>query len=400
MTVLLVGAGLLVSSLLAACGEGTRADESETSARDRIDSLGSQPDAPLVPVAAVTVSERFRLGRSAHAQAGLHELLDLEIDDAGALYVLDRVDPRRMQIVKLDSSGQHAEPFGKYDNRRDRVQFTTGFEVAPWNVVLLVDRALNTLTSYLTIGTFISSIYLNGFGMNVHPLPESGHFYLHKWDPERRRSYVVFLRSPLDSLGVAYGVDIPPGQSVRQEARDVGFLTAVDGQGRLYVAFSDGYPVRVVTREGETVRLIGVDRRPVHKSSSELEAERARLEGGLRREFLDAPDSLLEEALEPDSLYPMIEELAIDPFGRLWVRTHRREITGATPYDVFNERGQFLARVSIPGEVVHTAFRADGRMFVIDAAATEAMIVGYDIALSESGTSAAIADRGDAAAGP
>lgn len=343
-----------------------------------MDPLASQPDRPLVAAEEVEVTETFRLGLAARAEAGLERPLDIAYDQGGNLYVLDGAGPTR--IFKFDSTGQFQMRFGRHEPDVERIGRANGFGVAPWNTVLLVDKAHNLLVSFLTTGTFASTVQIHGMGMKVMPLSGFGEYYLQKWDPASRRAYVVHMRTPIDSLGTPYSIGIPPGQSVRKEARDVAFETAVDARDRLYVAFADAYPVRVVEPDGSTVRLMGIDRPPVGKTAAAIDAERERNYREIEAKLPDISDELKAEAAEPEPVHPMVEELAVDPAGRLWVRTHRRGMEDATAYDVFNADGDFLAAVRIPGDVRGTTFAPDGRLVVIDASSdTSREIVAHRI---------------------
>ena len=155
---------------------------------------------------------------------------------------------------------------------------------------------------------------------------------------------------------------------------------AYDEDGRLYVAFSDVYRVRVLDRRGATVRVVESARAAVRKSPRELEEERDLTLARLRVTLTDVSDSLLQEAARPDSVFALVEELIVDPAGRLWVRTHRAEGSGGTAYDVFNERGEPISWVAVPAVVRKSAFAPDGRLFVIDERdPARPTIVGYEI---------------------
>lgn len=353
----------------------------------------------LIDPATVRVEEVFRLVDEAAARADLRQPRDLAIEDDGTLIVLDFAVPDHRQIVTFDPSGDYGIRFGELDDRTDRLGPSDQFAVMPWKYVMLVDAADNALTSFLTLGTYVSSVTLAGIGMAVQPMPEYGHFYLKKWDPPRRRAYVVHMQLPVDSLSLVYQVTLPPGQPVRKDARDVSFLTASDRAGQLYVAFSDVYQVRVLDRDGATVRVVQSPRRAVRKSPREIDEERARLLDHLRGTVGDVSDSLLQEAARPDSLFPLVEELAVDPSGRLWVRTRRPEVTAGTVYDVFNDRGEQISWVAVPAMVRKTAFAPDGRLFVIDERdPTRPRIVGYEVGFG--GTPDAAVSRSGSAALP
>lgn len=369
---------LLALMLLAGCG---RAGEEEGTAPP------VQADRPLLAREAVTLSERFRLSDPDR----IGSPRDLAVAGDGHVYVLD-FQPPRTHLLKYDSTGQFVLRFGTGD-QQDRLVSAIEFSLAPWNTVLAIDRGQDAIVSFLTRGTFISAVEIEpGVALDVHALPEFGEFYLHKWVPAQGRSVVLHVRSPLDSLATTYEVQVRPGQPVRREARAVHYHTTVDRRGRLYVAFYDGFPVRVLTTTGSTVRTIDLAREPIPKAAGEVAAEREQNLARLREQAGDLDEELLREAAEPDSLLPLIEEIVVDPFDRLWVRTNRPDAAGSTPYDVFNERGEYLARVDVPGAVQRTAFRPDGLLFVIATSESgEAPeIVGYAVGIEAPGAPAAL----------
>lgn len=359
--------GLLAAatSIVLVCGQACGEPEVEAPEAAGPDRVESAEEAPLMDPSSVTVREIFTLSEGAASRADLRQPRDLALDAQG-LYVLDFEAPDHRQVVAFDASGEFAYRFGERDDRTDRVGAAGQFAVTPWKYVMLVDGVDNALTSFLSLGTYVSSAGLTGVGMSVLSIPEFGHYYLKKWDPARRRAFVVHMQLPVDSVSMVYEVTLPPGQSVRKDARDVSFLTTSDRLGRLYVAFADVYQVRVLERSGTTVRVVRSSRPAVPRSPRDMEAERERLLARLRRQVGDVSDSLLQDASMPDSLFSLVEELSVDPAGRLWVRTHRAERTSGTAYDIFNEQGQLISWVAVPAVVRKTAFSPEGHLYVID----------------------------------
>ena len=369
-------AAAILAATLAGCGE----PGGETPESARPDAPVASTAEPLIDPANVTVRQVFEQSAAAAARADLRQPRDLALDETGTLYVFDYAPPDHQQVVAFGPEGEFAYRFGERDDRHDRIGPASQFTVTPWNYVMFVDGVGNALTSFLTMGTYVSSASLGGVGMAVHSMPEFGHYYLKKWDPPRRRAYVVHMQLPLDSLAMIYEVNLPPGQSVRRDARDVSFLTTSDARSLLYVAFSDVYRIRVLDGTGSTVRVVESSRRPVAKSPRELEIERERLLERLQRQVGDVSDSLMQDAVQPDTLFPLVEELSVDPGGRLWVRTHRPEVSTGTVYDVFNERGELISWVAIPAVARRTSFAPDGRLFVIDERdVTSPRIVAYEV---------------------
>jgi len=359
---------------LAACGEQASDGSGDASADH-----GRPPDRPLLSRDAVRLEPVLRLSD----QARLAHPRDLAVDDAGNVYVLDFATPSG--ILKYGPEGEFLLRFGA---REEEERIVSGIEMdlAPWRTVLVLDRGRNTLNNYLVIGTFASSVEVKpAIALDVLGLPGFGEFYLHKWDTEGKRSVVVHMRAPFDSLATTYEVRVPVGASLREEARAVHYHTATDRGGRLYVGFFDGYPVRVLEADGRTVRTVDLDRQAVRKSAEEMRREEEDNLARLRDQAPGMDEDLLREAARPDSLWPLLEELAVDPAGRLWVRTRRPDSGGATSYDVFNEQGEYLVRVDVPGRVERTSFAPDGGLFAIVVGADGSWeIVAYRVGLGPS----------------
>ena len=361
---------------LAACGG---AEEETPAPVPAASPTEAQPDRPRLDASQVSVVERFRLepqGRWSDARAAL-------VDGGGRLYVLDAVSPAR--ILRFEADGGGMMRFGEGEDDPSAAVVARDMSLgAPWNTLLMVDRAKQILSAYLTLGMSTYTVEVSG-GVPIHALarPQFGEYYLHAWDQARSRAGVYHMRLPIDTLAVTYEVAIPLQAPIRKIMRDIYFHTATDAEGRLYVAFQDVYPARVLEPDGTTARLVGVDRVGVARSPERVTAETAEALDKLRREAPDIPDSLLMDAARPDSLLPLIEEIDVDPEGRLWVRTHRADAFATTPYDVFDAEGRYLARVDVPGEVRATSFGPDGALVVVegppDAAGT---VVRYEVRLS------------------
>lgn len=366
------GIAAAATLVVAAWGCGGGEEPPEPSA---VSATESQPDRPRISAGEVALVEDLRLasgGRWSDAR-------DIVIDADGRFYVLDGVVPAR--ILKYDVDGRYVLRFGENEPDAPVVTLAQEMSLAPgWNTILVADRAEGTVSAFLTLGTLTYSAKVTGTPIDVAGRPQFGEYYLQGWDQVRSLSGVYHMRLPVDTLATTYEVAIPLNLPIQQTARAVYFRMTTDQAGRLYVAFHDRYLVRVLEPDGTTVRLIGIDRPPVPKSSEAIASEAEENLAKLREEAADVGDSLLVEAARPDSVLSLIEELAIDPSGRLWVRTNRADAEGVTPYDVFDEEGRYMARVDVPGDVRATAFAPDGALVVIDAAGDPAgVVVRYEV---------------------
>ena len=362
-----VAAAALVAASLAACG----GDGENGAAAPPADSgLELDPDRPLQPAGSFTLQERLRIsdGRAAIPR-------DVAVDGEGYVYVLDATTPSR--ILRYHPSGDFDLQFGTRDTVRERIVSALEMDLAEWGTMLVADRGDSAIKTFLTRGLFASLIpRQESVVLDVHALPEFGEFYLHEWVPSQRRVSVLHMRAPGDSVATTYTVGIPSRLSIRQEARAIHFHSTADRRGRLYVAFMDGYPVRILSPQGTTLGTIGIQREPIQRTAEEMEREAEENMVRLLEQVGDVDEEILREAAMPDSTRPVIEELVVDPQGRLWVRTNRPDAADATPYDMFNSDGDYMARVDVPGDVVRTTFSPAGGLWVLMA---DGDVVEYQI---------------------
>jgi hypothetical protein len=152
-------------------------DGTEVITDTAIDSILAIPDHPLLEPDAVEVVERYRMSLSAYAKAGLQVPGDIAFDNEGNLYVLDLMPPAK--VVKFNAAGDYIEQFSiRWAENEAQIGLAQEFKISRWNMIFIMDKAQNRLHTFLTLGTHVGSIDVDGVGIRVIPLPEFGEFYL------------------------------------------------------------------------------------------------------------------------------------------------------------------------------------------------------------------------------
>ena len=142
--------------------------------------------------------------------------------------------------------------------------------------------------------------------------------------------------STIGSIRMPQENEVPPAELMER------FYFQVGPDGSLVWARSFAYELRVTTPDGKLTRIIARAADPVRLTRAFLVKE-------LKKKFPDRadPDSMAIPAHYPKNL-PFMSSLCCDDASRVFVKTYENAGPGKTSYDVFDEKGVFIARFGFP----------------------------------------------------
>lgn len=389
---------LLTSLTLSACGGGEAGDTGPTSGLDG-------PDRPLSLAVEAVASVG---GLDAPDWAAFGEIDDLAFDDAGNLYIRDGQSER---ITVVDTRGQLARTVGSPGEGPGELSSPFGFTVLADGTVAVFDFGHRGWVVYGPQGDFVRNVRVDVEGLGlpggdymIHPSGDvvaaiTGRFRLGPGGDEAdtlppHRPIARFPLSDAPASVVYRAWELPPpdqapsnqslgGLTIRMPPErafvpplNVGMLP----DGMLAVVDSFGYRVKLVDLDG-TVR--GVLERPVPPTPvtpAIQEAERQRRldaldEGGGPRIMISSgdggvrgpdPDEMrafnearLEGLLFAEAI-PVIEDVAVDREGRIWVQRSSGTPGQPGPTDVITADGRYLGTLPPDGARIPRAFGPDG----------------------------------------
>lgn len=385
----------LAASLLVACGGDT----------------GGAPDGDVAELTP-TIQELFIVGQTdGGAWDSFSRVTSVAFDDDGRLYILD-ADEHRVTVVERD--GSPADRFGSRGDGPGQFRVPQALVVLPSGEVAVADAGhrgilifgpdgeyrrtarfpdgvmggAGVLLPHLEDGVVFAS---RGFAISA----EGGRITVPTDVPIRRMRVTgdgdeaeVLHRAwmPPREMGDARTVSAPGGGSIRMpgltiRAFEPQLHVAALPDGRMALADSSTYRIRILDPEGEVAGVLerAVQPHPVTDGDRDRERERRLQElaegGGPQLQIsaggpdgatqsLDQSDlrEMLEEQIRGMDFWPeipVIRQMAADREGRLWV--HRsagpRE---PGPVDILTPEGELVGSIPAGGMEVPDAFGPDG----------------------------------------
>lgn len=386
---------------------------------DAGDAGGAPPDTDMAApdrVVALAPEPVYRVGGfDAPAWAEFGEVDDLVFDGRGFLYILDG---QTDVISKVAPDGSFVGTVGRPGEGPGEVRSPTGLIGLPEGGVAVVDFGHRAHVVYDSAGTWVGNVRLDveGVGMprDAAPHPDGGAvgrvgirvrtgdadesdeatstrpvawFPLSAGDTSRvlYRAYELPELDPgeMEELGTSTGTSIRL-QMTAERAWEPALRVAVLPDGRIAVSDSTAWRIKLVDLEGAVVGTLERPIAPTPVTPAVQEAERARRlaeydsaqgGGGSRITVLGSgSDFAIDPGAMRDMLrartenmvfadeIPVIEDLAVDGFGRVWVQRSSPEPGQDGPTDLVTADGRYLGSLAPDGLRIPEAFGPDGLM--------------------------------------
>lgn len=309
-----------------------------------------------------TLREEFRIGSvTGEAPDVFGDVRGLDVDDAGNIYVLDRM---AAEIRVFGPDGEHLRTFGSKGEGPGELMGTHGMTLGPEGHLWVPDHATHRFTVFDTTGEVVDThrvefliygyLWHGAFGPDDR-LVDRGLDY--RPEEERRDEILRALDFETGAVDTFPFPEPPEGweyPSFRFEGDQRGTtmripftrgqLWRLDGRGHVWFGMGEEYRIHKRTLEGDTLRVLTGDLEPVPVTDEEragaverVRAFRDRIGGG------EADLSRI-----PDTRAPL-QGLSFDDRGRLWVQVASSAGDGSG-FDVFDQEGRWVAsaRTDVP----------------------------------------------------
>lgn len=363
------------------------------------------PDRPL----GWSVEPLFEVGGvTAPAWATFGEIAQLSFDDSGRLYLLDA---SARQVTVIDAEGSFAGTVGVPGDGPGGLAAPTGFVRDRDGDLIVFDQARRGFVVFDSLGVYVAFRALDpdqATPVGRLGLAGNGRVFSLSDDrvastdqaPPNTRDLVLHPVSESGTAAIVYRGWAPPTPPVRELTPEetggmrvrlppvVGFHPAMHavwlGDGRFAVVDSTDYRIRFIG-DGAEPRDIGRDVSPTPVDESLRNAER---EHRLRL-VEEAPARLMRSTSDGDrsgvaddavlrlqrariagmgfhEVVPVIERLAVDEMGHLWVRRAGPSPDQPGPIDVIDPDGGYLGTLSGSRARLPDAFGPEGRVAYIE----------------------------------
>jgi len=346
-------------------------------------------------------------------------------DGDGNLYILDR---QNFRVVVVDPEGNFVREVGTEGDGPGELRFPMGFVVAPDGGIAVMDMGHQAFVVFDSDGAFVGNArndFQSGvMGRDIHYHPRGGVIgtaagirmtnnngrqeisrssgapvrfvpFAEGGDPEQLYN-AWRLPAPAPSGGGSSfsmgggGGSFSMGGMSAQRAFEPALLTGVLPDGRVVLADSSAYALKLIGAEGGLQSIIRRPIAPRPVTSRDEEAEKARqLEdldsgggggpvvmmlttgggGTTQRMAGDAMSEMVRDRIEGMVFaeeVPVIADLAVDWEGRIWVERTGRRVGEDGPTDLITADGQYLGTIAADGMRIPDAFGPGGLVAYIE----------------------------------
>lgn len=367
-------------------------------------------DAPLT----ATTADVYTVGASAGEDwETFGSIGAVAFNSAGELSIFDAQGHR---VVVVGADGGHLRTLGREGDGPGELQWPLAFTVlADGRAVIFDFGRPGTFEIYDAEGAFATGVTVDVMrgvpGSLLLPLPDgrlvsTGGPRFHPpssgdepaAEEDHRRDIHVFSLAGDDTEVLYRAWDLPPtevdetieneeGRTEmtfnRMRAYEPGLHLAVHMDGRLAVADSTTYEVKLVDAEGYVTGTLGRPIAPVAVTEEVREATKAqRLEAlgaAAGIEFMGQQLSSNEAARMGEMFtrrvenmifadeIPVIAGMAVDGEGRFWIMRSPAEVGGDPLTDILTAEGDYLGTLPADGPAIPAAFGPDGLMAYVEA---------------------------------
>lgn len=278
---------------------------------------------------------------------------DVDADEKGNIYVLDR---KAAQIKIFGRKGEFIKAVGKKGQGPGEFQSPSNFQVTPQQKIIVCDPGLRRVIIFSLEGQFIRELSAGKMWMFTQAKKDFRGDIIgsHTIMDQEARTELVRFNSNLEPLFTVASVPIARYPVFNPYFPLLYFdLTP---EGNVLWGITTEYVFHIVNPEGKTIRKIVKEFDP-EKLTQEDREKRAREIWGDQ-----GPSS--DVRVEWPKYFPAFHDFIMDDRGRHFVRSYTKEKAAkGVSYDVFDAKGRFFARVSLPERAITIK---DGKLYTIE----------------------------------
>lgn len=356
---------LALLALLAACGQA-----GDPPADDLVQ-LPAQDRELAAPTTVYTLG-----GQDGSEWESFAHIAHLAFDSEENLYVMDRGVGK---VFVYDPAGKFIREIGRPGNGPGELGFPLQMAVTREGTVVVSDMRRRSFSMFQRDGKYVEELpyeyrrALGGMELRPHPQggfvsvyqpkpgikPDTGYLRLawHSLNIDDEPRVLAQVRADRDRLGAGTA-------RLDQPAFSHGFYWGVLPTGQAVVAHSAGYRIDIFSADGTLAQTL---ERPIagrRTTAGDRQAERQRRIGHLVEDAATAPAAVRQaavkemEALTFAEVMPVIQELGVDPAGRIWVRRGTSVEMEGGSIDLISGDGTYLG--TFAGSRVPLAYSPGG----------------------------------------
>ena len=310
---------------------GQKADWKGTMEKENGIIVVKNPKKPIYSENVFSLAEELSIGKAERGEEYIFsQIRSIAVDEKERIYVLDT---KEAHVKVFDKNGDYIKTMGRKGQGPGEMSLPFSICITSQNEIVVQDLNNRRIMFYSLDGSFINSlstakIIIVGFNIDsrgniIGIISISG--------PDKRVIELQKFDSELNYL-YSYGSFSLPSRSSTFNPFMPEFHWAVSKEDNVICGYPEKYEFKLFNSEGNLIRKVVKDYKPIKITQGEIEESKKRLPGPMK---LDIPQ-----------YYSAYQDLTIDEENRIFVQTWERlENEEGYYYDVFDSDGKFIAKV-------------------------------------------------------
>jgi len=265
------------------------------------------------------------------------QIRSVQVDEEENIYVLDS---KEIRIKVFDKNGKPLRTFGKKGQGPGEIQMPTRMYLTPKKEILIYDQGNRRLSFYSLDGKCLREI-------------STAKYFFSRTIPDSKGNIITQQLIPGEKVYneiKKYDLDLNPVISIasielERNFRVLNMVTPtlnvrVMNNDNIVWGYPEDYEIFVVSPEGQTIRKIVKDYKPVKITNEEKEKL-------VKDAFGDQGIPSGIKVQFPKNYYPYYFIIPGDD-ERIYVRTYEKDKHGDFIYNVFNPKGIYIADFTLP----------------------------------------------------
>lgn len=319
------------------------------------------PDKGMQPQLKISFKKELEIGLEEGDENYVFEqIIAADVDGEGRIYILD-FSACNLRIFSPE--GQYIRTIGRKGQGPGEFTYPVAVSLINPDTLMVVESVSHRFCFFDRKGTFLSYFKPEFLGSIQRAEAIPGDRFLITRRGFEKRGNKTFMTLELNIMTgsgktlckfAKREVDITDLiQKKKMSQKEILLICwCFDGKGNVFVVDDIyNYQIKVFDLQGRLLRVIQRRFKPLKKTKEEIEKEQQEIEKAQRRLGINIG---IEVELAKEK--PIIGGVLVDGWGRLWVITPEGAPKSGTAFDIFDQKGRYLNKVTL---------NAQGRLFRI-----------------------------------
>jgi len=291
------------------------------------------PKEPIYGKNVFILAEELSIGKAGRGEEYIFSRIrSIAVDEKERIYVLDT---KEAHVKVFDKNGDYVKTVGRKGQGPGEMSLPFSICITSQNEIMVQDLNNHRIMFYSLDGNFIKSLSTAKIIIVGSNIDSKGNIIgiVSTRGPEKQIIELKKFDSNLNYLYSLSSFSLPSGSSTFNPFMPE-LCWAVSKEDSVICGYPEKYEIKVYNSEGNVIKRVIKDFKPVKITQEEIEEEKKRLPGPMK---LDIPQ-----------YHSVYRDITIDEENRIFVQTwERAENEEGYYYDVFDSEGKYIAKIPL-----------------------------------------------------